>query len=132
MQQRTLPMKQVARLQSWMLWTAGVLAIMGAINIASLPLKLLFIQINVLMPIVGVLCLAAAYATNERAAVDGAEASLPRKIRIWSLIGLAIASFATIVPFVELPVILPFFRLDMLSLLIGFACLFFAYVGTRA
>jgi hypothetical protein len=125
-------MKQVAKLQSWMLWVGGILAIMGAINIASLPLKVLFIQVNVLMPIVGVLCLAAAYATNERAVVDAAAPSTPRQIRIWSLIALAIASFATILPFVELPVILPFFRLDMLSLLIGFACLFFAYVGTRS
>lgn len=124
--------KSIARLQSWMLWVGGILAIMGAINIASLPLKLLFIQINVLMPIVGVLCLAAAYATNERAVVDSAQPSTGRQIRIWSLIVLAVASFATIIPFVELPVILPFFRLDMLSLLIGFACLFFAYVGTRA
>jgi hypothetical protein len=29
-------------------------------------------------------------------------------------------------------VVLPFVSLDMLMLLIGFACLFFAYVGTRA
>jgi len=124
--------KSIARLQSWMLWVAGILAILGSIGIASLPLKVLFLQANVLMPIVGVLCLASAYASSERAALDAASPSLSRRIRIWALIVLAVASFVTIVPFVELPVALPFLRLDMLMLLIGFACLFFAYVGTRA
>jgi len=124
--------KSVAKLQSWMLWVAGVLAILGSIGLASLPLKVLFLQANILMPIVGALCLASAYAANERAVVEGAAPSLSRRIRIWSLIVLAIASFVTIVPLVALPLDLPFVRLDMLMLLIGFACLFFAYVGTRA
>jgi hypothetical protein len=124
--------KSVARLQSWMLWIAGLLAVAGSINIASLPLKLLFLQVNILMPVVGILCLASAYAASERAAIDAASASLTRRIRIWALIVLAIASFVTIVPLVALPLDLAFLRLDMLMLLIGFACLFFAYVGTRA
>jgi hypothetical protein len=124
--------KSVAKLQSWMLWVAGVLAVLGSIKVASLPLKVLFIQINVLMPIVGLLCLASAYAASERAAVDAASPSLTRRIRIYALVVLAIASFATIVPFVALSVDLPLVQLDMLMLLIGFACLFFAYVGTRA
>ena len=124
--------KTIPRLQSWMLWVAGLLAALGSINVASLPLKLLFLQVNVLMPIVGLLCLAAAYASNERAVLDAASPSLSRRIRIWALVVLAALSFATIVPFVSLPVVLPFISLDMLMLLIGFACLFFAYVGTRA
>lgn len=124
--------KSVARLQSWMLWIAGVLAVMGSIGVASLPLKVLFLQANILMPIVGALCLASAYAANERAIVDGAAASLSRRIRIWALIVLGIASFLSILPLVELPLDLPFLRLDMLMLLIGFGCLFFAYVGTRS
>ncbi|MEQ1865687.1 MAG: hypothetical protein ABL996_13685 [Micropepsaceae bacterium] len=124
--------KSVARLQSWMLWVAGLLAVAGAINVASLPLKILFFQINLLMPVVGVLCLASAYAASERASVDAASPSLGRTIRNWALIVLAVASFVTIVPLVALPLDLAFLRLDMLMLLIGFGCLFFAYVGTRA
>jgi hypothetical protein len=124
--------KSIAKLQSWMLWVAGVMAILGAINVASLPLKVLFLQVNILMPIVGLLCLAAAYASSERAALDAASPSLSRRIRIYALIVLAIASFATIVPFVALPLQLPFITLDMLMLLIGFTALFFAYVGTRS
>lgn len=124
--------KSIAKLQSWMLWVAGVLAILGSVKVASLPLKLLFLQVELLMPIVGLLCLASAYAASERAVVDAASPSLTRRIRIYALIVLAIASFATVVPFVSLPVVLPLVQLDMLMLLIGFACLFFAYIGTRA
>jgi hypothetical protein len=124
--------KSVAKLQSWMLWIAGVLAVLGSIKVAALPLKLLFLQVNVLMPVVGLLCLASAYAASERAVVDGAAPSLTRRIRIYALVTLAIASFATIVPFVALSVDLPLVQLDMLMLLIGFGCLFFAYVGTKA
>ena len=101
-------------------------------KVAALPLRVLFLQVNVLMPIVGLLCLASAYAAGERAVVDAASPSLTRRIRIYALVGMAIASFATILPFVALSVDLPLVQLDMLMLLIGFACLFFAYVGTRA
>jgi len=124
--------KSIAKLQSWMLWVAGILAILGAINVASLPLKVLFLQVNILMPIVGLLALASAYASNERALIDAASPSTARRFRIYALIAVALASFATIIPFVSLPVVLPFLTLDMLMLLIGFACLFFAYIGTRA
>jgi hypothetical protein len=123
--------KSIAKLQSWMLWVAGILAVLGAINVASLPLKVLFLQVNILMPIVGLLALASAYASNERAVLDAASPSTSRQIRIYALIVIAIASFATIIPFVSLPLVLPFITLDMLMLLIGFTCLFFAYVGTR-
>ena len=115
-----------------MLWVAGVLAVLGSVGIASLPLRVLFVSVNVLMPIVGVLCLAAAYAASERATIDQASASMTRRIRIYALITLAIASFATVLPLVSLPVVLPLVQFDMLMLLIGFGCLFFAYVGTRA
>lgn len=124
--------KSIAKLQSWMLWVAGILAILGSIKVASLPLKLLFVQVEILMPIVGLLALASAYASNERAVIDAASPSTARRFRIYALIAVALASFATIIPFVSLPVVLPFLTLDMLMLLIGFACLFFAYIGTRA
>lgn len=124
--------KSIAKLQSWMLWVAGVLAVLGSVGIASLPLRVLFVSVNVLMPIVGVLCLAAAYAASERAVLDQASPSMTRRVRTYALITLAIASFATILPLVSLPVVLPLVQFDMLMLLIGFGCLFFAYVGTRA
>jgi len=115
-----------------MLWVAGILAVLGSVGIASLPLRILFVSVNVLMPIVGVLCLASAYATSERAVLDQASPSITRRIRVYALITLAIASFATVLPLVSLPVVLPLVQFDMLMLLIGFGCLFFAYVGTRA
>ena len=124
--------KSIAKLQSWMLWVAGILAVLGSVKVASLPLRILFLQVEMLMPIVGLLTLAAAYASNERAVLDAASPSTARRFRIYALIVIGIASFATIVPFVSLPVVLPFVTLDMLMLLIGFSCLFFAYVGTRA
>ena len=124
--------KSIAKLQSWMLWVAGILAVLGSVGIASLPLRVLFVSVNVLMPIVGVLCLAAAYAASERAVLDQASPSMTRRVRTYALITLAIASFATVLPLVSLPVILPLVQVDMLMLLIGFGCLFFAYVGTRA
>ncbi|MEQ1755430.1 MAG: hypothetical protein ABL973_15010 [Micropepsaceae bacterium] len=123
--------KSLAKLQSWMLWVAGVLAVLGSIGVASLPLKVLFLQANVLMPIVGLFCLGSAFIVSERATIDASDPSLSRRIRIWALIVLGILSFATMLPIIELPVQLPFLRLDMLMLLIGFGCLFFAYVGTR-
>jgi hypothetical protein len=124
--------RSIARLQSWMLWVAGVLAVLGSIGLASLPLRILFVQINVLMPIVGGLCLASAYAASERAVLDQASPSVSRRIRIYALVVLAIASFATMLPFISLPVVLPLVQFDMLMLLIGFGCLFFAYIGTKA
>jgi hypothetical protein len=123
--------RSLAKLQSWMLWVAGVLAVLGSIGLASLPLQILFLQANILMPIVGLLCLGSAFIVSERATLDEKEPSLTRRIRIWALIVLGILGFATMLPIVALPVVLPFVRLDMLMLLIGFGCLFFAYVGTR-
>ena len=114
-----------------MLWIAGVLAILGSIGLASLPLKFLFLQANILMPIVGLLCLGSAFIVSERATIDVKDPSLSRRIRIWALIILGILSFISILPIIDLPVQLPFLRLDMLMLIIGFGCLFFAYICTR-
>ena len=58
--------RSLAKLQSWMLWVAGVLAVMGSIGLASLPLQILFLQANILMPIVGLLCLGSAVIVSER------------------------------------------------------------------
>lgn len=123
--------KSLARLQSWMLWIAGVLAILGSIGLASLPLKILFLSANILMPIVGLLCLGSAFIVGERATIDVKDPSLSRRIRVWALIILGLLSFISILPIIDLPVQLPFLRLDMLMLIIGFGCLFFAYIGTR-
>ncbi len=123
--------RSLARLQSWMLWIAGMLAILGSIGLASLPLKFLFLQANILMPIVGLLCLGSAFIVSERATIDVKDPSLSRRIRIWALIILGLLSFISILPIIDLPVQLPFLRLDMLMLIIGFGCLFFAYIGTR-
>lgn len=123
--------KSLARLQSWMLWIAGVLAILGSIGLASLPLKILFLSANILMPIVGLLCLGSAFIVSERATIDVKDPSLSRRVRIWALIILGLLSFISILPIIDLPVQLPFLRLDMLMLIIGFGCLFFAYIGTR-
>jgi FtsH-binding integral membrane protein len=123
--------KSLAKLQSWMLWVAGVLAVLGSIGMASLPLQVLFLQANILMPIVGLLCLGSAFIVSERATIDEKDPSLTRRIRIWALLVLGIVSIATMLPVVSLQVQLPFAHLDMLMLLIGFGCLFFAYVGTK-
>ncbi len=123
--------RSLARLQSWMLWIAGMLAILGSIGLASLPLKFLFLQANILMPIVGLLCLGSAFIVSERATIDVKDPSLSRRIRIWALIILGLLSFISILPIIDLPVQLPFLRLDMLTLIIGLGCLFFAYIGTR-
>ena len=123
--------KSLAKLQSWMLWVAGILAVLGSIGMASLPLQVLFLQANILMPIVGLLCLGSAFIVSERAVIDEKDPSLTRRFRIWALLVLGIVSIATMLPIVSLQVQLPFARLDMLMLLIGFGCLFFAYVGTK-
>ena len=114
-----------------MLWVAGILAVLGSIGLASLPLQILFLQANILMPIVGLLCFGAAFIVSERATLDERDPSLSRRIRIWALLVLGILSIATMLPIVSLPLQMPFAKLDMLMLLIGFGCLFFAYVGTK-
>jgi hypothetical protein len=123
--------RSLARLQSWLLWIAGILAVLGSFGVASLPLKVLFLQANILMPIVGLMCLGSAFIVSERAALESLEPTLSRRVRVWALIVLGILSFVSILGVIDLPVQVPFFHLDMLMLLIGFGCLFFAYVGTR-
>jgi hypothetical protein len=43
------------------LWVAGTVAILGALGIARLEFTLLFVQVDALMLVVGLVCLANAY-----------------------------------------------------------------------
>ena len=43
------------------LWVAGLIAILGALGVASLDLTILFVQVDMLMLGVGVICLLNAY-----------------------------------------------------------------------
>jgi len=43
------------------LWVAGVVAILGALGVASLNLTVLFVQVDMLMLGVGIICLLNAY-----------------------------------------------------------------------
>lgn len=123
--------KSLASLQSWLLWIAGIMAILGSIGLGSVQLEIAFLKVNVLMIVVGLFCLASAFIVSERATLDKASASMSRRIRIWALIVMGIASIASIIPFIGLGATLMNFRVDLIALGIGFGCLFFAYVGTR-
>jgi len=116
----------MGRVQSWMMWVAGMLAILGSINVVSLPLSILFVQVNVLMPVVGVLCLAVAYTSYEEAHKNSTLNYL-----LW---GTGIAAFATTVlgwlPLAGLEIKLPFMTINGLMLIIGFVCLLIAYLKT--
>ena len=124
--------KSLASLQSWLLWIAGIMAILGSIGLGRVQLEIAFLKVNVLMVVVGLFCLAAAFIVSERAALDKASASMSRRIRIWALIVMGIASMASIIPFIGLGATLMNFRVDLIALSVGLGCLFFAYVGTRA
>lgn len=123
--------KSLASLQSWLLWIAGIMAILGSIGLGSVQLEIAFLKVNVLMIVVGLFCLASAFIVSERATLDKASASMSRRIRIWALIVMGVASIASIIPFIGLGATLMNFRVDLIALGIGFGCLFFAYVGTR-
>ena len=43
------------------LWVAGLIAILGSLGIASLNLTILFLQVDMLMLSVGIICLLNAY-----------------------------------------------------------------------
>lgn len=49
------------RVLSWSLWLAGIAAILGALGVANLTFTVLFIRIDVLMLLVGLICLGNAY-----------------------------------------------------------------------
>jgi hypothetical protein len=116
----------MGRIQSWMMWVAGMLAILGSINVVSLPLSILFVQINVLMPIVGVLCFAVAYVTYE----DSHKNSTLNWI-IWGTgIAAFLTAFLTLLPLINLQIVLPFVTINGLMLILGFACLLIAYLKT--
>jgi hypothetical protein len=73
--------KSLARLQSWLLWVAGIMAILGSIGLGSVQLEIAFLRMNVLMVVVGLFCLASAFIVSERASIDHASASLSRRVR---------------------------------------------------
>jgi hypothetical protein len=116
----------MGRVQSWMMWIAGMLAILGSINVVSLPLSILFVQVNVLMPVVGALCLAVAYFTYEETHKNSTLNYL-----LW---GTGIAAFAITLfgwlPMVGLEIKLPFVTINGLMLILGFVCLLIAYLKT--
>jgi hypothetical protein len=116
----------MGRVQSWIMWIAGMLAILGSINVVSLPLNILFVQVHVLMPVVGALCLAVAYFSRE----DAGKNSTLNYI-LW---GTGIASFAvaflTVLPLAGLDIKLPFVTINGLMLIVGFVCLLIAYLKT--
>jgi hypothetical protein len=123
--------RSLAKLQSWLLWVAGILALLGSIGLGSVLLEVLFLKFNVLMIVVGIFCLGAAFIVSERAAIDEKDPSISRRVRIWALIVMGIVSFVSILPFVGLTAKLMNFHVDLLALSVGFGCLFFAYIGTR-
>jgi hypothetical protein len=120
-----------ARLQSWLLWVAGVMAILGSVGLGSVELEVLFLRFRVLMVVVGLFCLAAAFIVSERANLENEQPTLSRRVRIWALIVMGVASLASTLPFVGLTAAFLNFRVDLIALVVGLACLFFAYVGTR-
>ena len=116
----------MGRIQSWMMWIAGMLAVLGSVHIVSLPLGILFVQIDVLMPIVGVMCLAVAFVSYEQM---GRNSFLN-----WLLWGTGIAALATavlnILPLLNLTIVLPFMTVNGLMLIVGLVCLMIAYLKT--
>ena len=116
----------MGRVQSWMMWIAGMLAILGSINVVSLPLSILFVQINVLMPVVGVLCFAVAYVSYEEAHKNSTLNWI-----LWATGVAALgAAVLSILPLVNLQIVLPFMTINGLTLIIGFVCLLIAYLKT--
>ena len=116
----------MGRVQSWMMWVAGMLAILGSINVVSLPLSILFVQINVLMPMVGVLCLAVAYFTYEETHKNNTLNYI-----LWGTgIAAFVVAFLSVLPIAGLDIKLPFVTINGLMLIVGFACLLIAYLKT--
>jgi len=114
-----------------LLWIAGILALLGSIGLVSVLLEVLFLKFNVLMIVVGIFCLGAAFIVSERATIGEKDPSISRRVRIWALLVMGIVSFVSILPFVGLTAKLMNFHVDLLALSVGFGCLFFAYIGTR-
>ena len=116
----------MGRVQSWMMWVAGMMAVLGSIHVVSLPLSILFVQVDVLMPIVGLLCFAVAYVSRE----DAGKNSVLNGI-LWMVGAVAIASAVlTFFPLVNLQIVLPFMTINGLMLIVGFICLLIAYLKT--
>lgn len=127
---RRVPMRfrelKMGRVQSWMMWIAGMLAILGSINVVSLPLSILFVQVNVLMPVVGALCLAVAYFTYEEAHKNSTLNYI-----LWGTgIAAFVVAFLAVLPVAGLDIKLPFVTINGLMLIVGFVCLLIAYLKT--
>lgn len=52
----------MTRVLSWALWAAGFAALFGSTGLARMTFNLLFIEVDALMFIVGLICLFVAYA----------------------------------------------------------------------
>jgi hypothetical protein len=116
----------MGRVQSWMMWIAGMLAVLGSIHVVSMPLSILFVQVDVLMPIVGVLCLAVAYVSREEAGKN----SVLNWV-LWITGGAALATAVlNFLPLANLTIVLPFMTVNGLMLIIGLVCLLIAYLKT--
>ena len=116
----------MARVQSWMMWIAGMLAVLGSINVVSLPLNILFVQVHLLMPVVGLLCLAVAYFQWE----DTGKNSTLNYILWGTGFAAFIVAFLTVLPIAGLDIKLPFVTINGLMLIVGFVCLLIAYLKT--
>ena len=116
----------MGRVQSWMMWIAGMLAILGSINVVSLPLSILFVQVIVLMPVVGVLCFAVAYVSYEQA-----HKNTTLNWILWGTGAVAfLTAFLSLLPLINLQIVLPFMTINGLMLILGFVCLLIAYLKT--
>jgi len=51
----------MARVLSWSLWIAGILAILRGVGLVQLPLEIVFVRIDMTMVLVGLICLFNAY-----------------------------------------------------------------------
>lgn len=110
------------RVQSWMMWVAGMLAVLGSVGIVRLPLHVVFIQIDVLMPIVALLCFAVAYVNYENTSKNS--------VLNWALWIAGAVALLTLLPVISLPIILPLVQVNGLMLIVGFVCLLIAYLKT--
>jgi hypothetical protein len=109
-----------------MMWVAGMLAVLGSIRVVSVPLAILFVQIDVLMLIVAALCLAVAFVSLEQ---TGRNSVLNLALWITGFAALATAVL-NFLPILNLSIVLPFVTINGLMLIIGFVCLMIAYVKT--
>lgn len=118
----------MGRIQSWMLWVAGMLAVLGSFRAVRVPLVILFAEVDVLMLIVGALVLAVAFVSHEQTGRNS--------VLNWALWITGIAALATpvlyVLPLINLRIELPLITINGLMLIIGFVLLMIAYLKTWA